>query len=662
MDYGKIWSIQPLSERRVILILFFFFFFFYLLFLGEYKSEAFYSSDEFFYFRLTQSITEDLSLQIEPYLGYDHSKYAPGQSVAGVPFYALSMTLLKIFPGFVFKGALILFFVHLTNVVIGGLICAAFYRFGRYLGYGRNASLAGALCLGLCTTFFVYAKQYLADPLAALFILCGVWALYDSGKNKPGSAVWAGAFFGMTLLTKIDSAFLILCLPLYLFFDRKNMKDRLLRFIPGFAPFFILMLLYNHFNYGDAFSPGYSRQGFASPFPSALFGLLFSPGRGLFLFTPPALLAIAGWKGFRRKHPQLFYLTMILAVVKIMVLAKWFSWQGGWCWGPRLLLPVLPLLLLPLFEIFETWRLRSPSLRITAAVLIIAGFVIQIAGSMVSPNKYPNDIWGMMQGNMNRFLFIPQLSHISGNLFLISQGKFDLGWLRFMNAVRGVAPFFFAVNLGIALFTGSVLLMETGMGRPGWFRRIFPEGKKILVPAIYVILIFAISGIILSGQGLNTMKYMYIEHDRKPDEIPTPHFFEGYIHAPVSGKLRFNIKIRGTYEILIDDEILAGTMRESPQRWEFAQMDLKKGLHRIEGRYVPLPGSDKAVMHVYWTIPDNAIHKNIIGPRHLYPEKPGALRKLLMLFVRFRAWFIIIGAAIIYLVLQKKEKEQAPSE
>ncbi|HOE62975.1 MAG TPA: PA14 domain-containing protein [Candidatus Sumerlaeota bacterium] len=633
-----------MSERNLHWGLFVFFLLFYALFLGDYSKESFYSSDEIFYFRLTQSLVERRSLAIEPYLGYECSKYMPGQSLAGVPAYLAALAVGRIFPP-ADSPISTLLIVHLTNIFIGAWLCLVFFKFGRELGYSKNASIGGALILGLGTTLFPYSRQFFADPLTGLAILCGVRFLWKAAKGENGAAILGGLCFGAAAFTKIDSVFLLL--PVIIWF-LLNCSKKAGGFIAGLIPFGALILLYNYLNYGSAITPGYERQAFASPFLSGLFGLLISPSRGLFIYSPPVILFFMGMASFRKKYPALFSLCVGLILVKTAILAKWFSWQGGWCWGARLFLPVMPLMMLPAIDVLENWQGFSRNTRFAATALIGAGLLVQLAGSMASPNKFNNDIWGMMHGNMNEFLFIPQLATIKGNLFLISQGQWDLAWVAALRNGGVAVKFLFIVHLAASLFFGGLLLREMGMGKKGWASALMADARAFAVPIICVPLIFITSHLIMLGQGLDTLRWMFIEDDISSTRGETRRF-EGYLYAPVTGEYHFHLKALGKYRILLDGTPLLVSEKEMPQHWDYAAPELAKGFHAISGVYQPKKDAGKALMHLYWTIPDGAIYKSIISPQYLFKRQPNTARRLAMLFVQFRSWLIFAALALPFL-------------
>jgi hypothetical protein len=82
--------------------------------------------------------------------------------------------------------------------------------------------------------------------------------------------------------------------------------------------------------------PYSGRPGFSYPFFLGLFSILFSFGKGLFLFAPGLLLPVrrclAGIKG--NLYPA-YRLWIWFLIGLILVNAKWYGWHGGTFWGPR---------------------------------------------------------------------------------------------------------------------------------------------------------------------------------------------------------------------------------------------------------------------------------------------------------------------------------------
>lgn len=115
-------------------------------------------------------------------------------------------------------------------------------------------------------------------------------------------------------------------------------------------------------------------------------GLLFSPGKSLFVYAPLLVLSVATFPKFWRKYRAEAVLVLFVAGGSLMLHAKMRSWYGSWGWGPRLFVPILPLLCIPALAYLPfLWRSRHGR----AALLVIAtwGLVLAFA-SMIGNYHY----------------------------------------------------------------------------------------------------------------------------------------------------------------------------------------------------------------------------------------------------------------------------------
>jgi hypothetical protein len=127
---------------------------------------------------------------------------------------------------------------------------------------------------------------------------------------------------------------------------------------------------------------------FSNPLFTGLGGLLFSPNRGLFVFTPILVFAVWGaiqaWR--TRPHPWLRYLVIGLAL-HLVLYAKFDEWWAGYTFGPRYMTDVLPVLcLLLVYGLVPLWR--NPAVRLLAVALAVYGVGVQIIGVY-----WDNDDW-----------------------------------------------------------------------------------------------------------------------------------------------------------------------------------------------------------------------------------------------------------------------------
>jgi hypothetical protein len=46
-------------------------------------------------------------------------------------------------------------------------------------------------------------------------------------------------------------------------------------------------------------------------------------------------------KRFTKSHPLVASYALAIIVVDVLFYSKWHDWSGGWCWGPRLIVPAI---------------------------------------------------------------------------------------------------------------------------------------------------------------------------------------------------------------------------------------------------------------------------------------------------------------------------------
>jgi hypothetical protein len=111
-----------------------------------------------------------------------------------------------------------------------------------------------------------------------------------------------------------------------------------------------------------------------------LYGLLFSPGKSVFLFCPLLLAAAFQFGWLARKSRPLFVFALGSALLYLVIYSKWWAWYGGGCWGPRLLIPVTPILSLAALGVIDRWREITPAGKALFGAVVLAGFIVQVPG------------------------------------------------------------------------------------------------------------------------------------------------------------------------------------------------------------------------------------------------------------------------------------------
>ena len=132
--------------------------------------------------------------------------------------------------------------------------------------------------------------------------------------------------------------------------------------------------------------------GFSGRPLDGLAGLLLSPARGLFVFSPFLLFAIpAGVAAWRRSGSRFDRWLTVAAVLMLAAFSRWRIWWGGHSFGYRLLIEIVPLLVLLIAGFWPEIAARRWAAGLFA-VLAAASIFVQFLGARFYPSGFNEDI------------------------------------------------------------------------------------------------------------------------------------------------------------------------------------------------------------------------------------------------------------------------------
>jgi hypothetical protein len=127
------------------------------------------------------------------------------------------------------------------------------------------------------------------------------------------------------------------------------------------------------------------------PHWSAVWGITFSPFRGLLFYSPVLLLSLIGlfyWWRSKKFLPEL--LVVFCGFVSIFLFnSASIMWWGGFAVGPRYLLPALPFIAVPAVFTIINWK-NFPLAKIIYTVLALWS-LIATWGLTIAGQSYPSD-------------------------------------------------------------------------------------------------------------------------------------------------------------------------------------------------------------------------------------------------------------------------------
>lgn len=315
------------------------------------------------------------------------AKFGLGQSLLAAPLYWLGLRLAPLATP-ADRPLVAVFATSTYNALVTALTALVLCALSLRLGLTRRRSLAVTLLFGLATPAWAYTTTFFSEPSIALCLIVAVAALLWREIPTAGCAAVIGLALGVALLVRLDSALYAIPFAASLAVRAPRERRPALLLAVGLAPMLALAATgaYNAARFGSPFTAGYGIAGDTHDLhpPHTLkalwegvYGPLLSPGKGLFLYAPIALLAIPGFVRLARGGDRAAG-ALIASVVALAVLAHANTaivWLGGWAWGPRFLIPIVPVLLL---AAGTALRDAGPAVRRLAWLLGALGALIQI--------------------------------------------------------------------------------------------------------------------------------------------------------------------------------------------------------------------------------------------------------------------------------------------
>ena len=270
------------------------------------------------------------------------------------------------------------------------VLMAAFVVLAAFLvlvmrGVGLRPAVGTAALVAIASLVWPYSKigmETAAMGLTAGALLACVWAAERTSLKR-----WlvAGIATSLAIASKPYGIFfaapvLVLLLPGFLAASWAQRARLVAAIVVPLAVVGAATAWYNAVRHGSPFAFGVGQRmsltiGAA---PVNWLGLLISPGKGLLVYSPVVVLGALGVRELYRRDREL----ALALVVPCVALIGFTGFSGHWSdetWGPRYLVPVAFLMLLPL----PWWAVTRGRRRVLAATAALA-VAIQLVG-VLSP-------------------------------------------------------------------------------------------------------------------------------------------------------------------------------------------------------------------------------------------------------------------------------------
>ena len=381
--------------------------------------------------------------------GRRYSLYGLGQSICMLPFAATGLAMEKVAginPRVADLAGQFLVSVILFPA-IGAMLVWLFYRLVIELGYSKSVSILTASVLGFATMNFHYSVNTQEQTQVALLLVLAIFLMVKYHRRYRFVYAW---FFcvslGVCLIFRLTSAVMIFFLYLVVVATevfgsgKKSYSKTVARWffagVLGTGGFIVVCGWYNFMRFGSVFESGYPlvkrfaiatalgghRMFEGAPLP-ALAGMLFSPGKSIFLYNPVlVLLPFCIWP-FYRRHKVVALAVASVVVANFVFYSFATAWAGDYAWSIRYEVPVLAFLVLPLAWLFS--RPMKSMVKVLVILLVSISCAIQLASVVYKVNleffqnpnhsTIPDDyVWDLSQSHLvKRFYNI--WGHLTGN-------------------------------------------------------------------------------------------------------------------------------------------------------------------------------------------------------------------------------------------------------
>jgi hypothetical protein len=255
------------------------------------------------------------------------------------------------------------------------------YQLG-LLFLSRRAALWFALLFAFGTTEFSLASRNLyPHGLTLLLLSAALYALVKARQTGDATPAWypaAGLLLAAAFAVRPSNAISCVLLALYVAIHHRR---QLLRFLLGAAPVAILFFGYQLIVRHSLIPLYLTAPKNSNPFWEGMAMNFFSPSRGLFVFTPVFLFAMAGMVIACKKRwcGALSPYLIAIAILHTLVIAV--IWPGH-CYGPRYFADLTHLLMFFLLPAILWWQASAAPLRraLAAGFLMLAGWGVFVHG------------------------------------------------------------------------------------------------------------------------------------------------------------------------------------------------------------------------------------------------------------------------------------------
>jgi hypothetical protein len=307
--------------------------------------------------------------------------FGPAQAVYNIPFLLAGRGIATLTgmtlgdPDALPKAA-----VAMGSTVPAAVAVALGFLIAWRLSSDLRASLVAAWALAFGTLLWPYATFGFNAALATATLAGGVYGIGVGGLNGQRRTLAAGgAALGLAWLTRHELALAALVALTWLAWQIRGRSDRMPLMATALAGVVLaagIWMTLNAMHFGHPLWTGHQPD---FSFRGAV-AFAISPSGALLMYSPVAIAGLGLWPALRAGRSLAWLMACVVLVLAVFY-ASLDDWLGTRSYGPRYLVPVLPLLVAPL----ALWwaRARRSAHRLALGALVTVSIAVQMPAILV---------------------------------------------------------------------------------------------------------------------------------------------------------------------------------------------------------------------------------------------------------------------------------------
>ncbi|MBN1355026.1 hypothetical protein JXA40_02035 [bacterium] len=291
---------------------------------------------------------EQIDFSVEPVRGQYYSIFPYGVSLIAVPFVFIVDRMVSSVESVRIGSGLRVVSDKGIERIAASFLMAVAALLVYWTALRRTTTIKAvviSLIFSFCTPVWSTATRALWQHGPSILLLSATLALLAYDVKNPRLVPWSGMTVAASFLMRPTNGISLAIITAFVFIRHPRKSGWfLLCLISVIGPFCIANLVIYRCILPPYYMPG--RVGTFVQFPEALMGNLFSPARGLFVFSPVFLFVLPGIALLLRRGKFQMLHGCLLAIIMLhwLVISTFRHWYGGWCFGPRFFSDMVPYL------------------------------------------------------------------------------------------------------------------------------------------------------------------------------------------------------------------------------------------------------------------------------------------------------------------------------